>query len=121
MHDDQRSFALGIQWIKVRFFGTIPAPIIFGRFIDAACTLWEEKCDGSTGSCLVYDNKSMSRYMLSLAFTCKMLSLVFFFLAWFFYIPPKVSPNENEDLEKQQIPQITANGNKVANHEVEKY
>lgn len=117
VHDDQKSFGLGIQWIKVRLFGTIPAPIIFGRLIDESCILWEETC--TNGSCLVYDNKKMSRYMFSLAFMGKMLSLLFFFLAWFFYIPPKVSPEHQEDVEKHQLPHIkTANGNST---EVEKY
>jgi hypothetical protein len=61
VHDDQRSFALGIQWIKVRLLGTIPAPLIFGRLIDESCVLWQDSCDGQ-GSCLMYDNKYMSRY-----------------------------------------------------------
>lgn len=61
VHDDQRSFALGIQWIKVRLLGTIPAPMIFGTLIDETCILWQESCDDA-GSCLVYDNQYMSRY-----------------------------------------------------------
>lgn len=61
VHDDQRSFALGIQWIKVRILGTIPAPMIFGTLIDETCILWQESCDDA-GSCLVYDNQYMSRF-----------------------------------------------------------
>lgn len=58
--DEQRSFALGIQWIKVRLLGTIPAPMIFGLLIDETCILWQESCDDH-GACLVYDNKYMSK------------------------------------------------------------
>lgn len=62
VHEDQKSFALGIQWLKVRILGTIPAPIIFGRLIDETCILWKESdCEADSGSCLVYDNKYMSR------------------------------------------------------------
>lgn len=66
VHDDQRSFALGIQWIKVRLLGTIPAPLIFGRLIDETCILWQDAAgceDGNkdSGSCLVYDNDYMSK------------------------------------------------------------
>lgn len=72
VHDDQRSFALGIQWIKVRLLGTIPAPLIFGRLIDETCILWqaseaEERAAGCAGaeivggSCLMYDNDYMSK------------------------------------------------------------
>ncbi|XP_072758810.1 solute carrier organic anion transporter family member 4A1 isoform X2 [Anoplolepis gracilipes] len=87
VRDDQRSFALGIQWIKVRILGTIPAPMVFGALIDDTCILWNETCDGR-GACLVYDNYYMSRYMLALAFIGKAASLLFFFLAWWTYIPP---------------------------------
>jgi len=31
---DERSFALGIQWILVRIIGTIPAPVVFGWLFD---------------------------------------------------------------------------------------
>ncbi|KPJ00330.1 Solute carrier organic anion transporter family member 4A1 [Papilio xuthus] len=87
VREDQRSFALGIQWIKVRLLGTIPAPLLFGFLIDLSCSLWEPACD-STGACLLYDNYNMSRYMLALALVGKLCSLVFFFLAWWFYRPP---------------------------------
>lgn len=61
VHSEQRSFALGIQWIVVRIFGTIPAPMIFGSLIDDSCILWQESCN-EAGACLVYDNSSLSRY-----------------------------------------------------------
>ncbi|XP_066601024.1 solute carrier organic anion transporter family member 4A1 [Prorops nasuta] len=87
VRDDQRSFALGIQWIKVRILGTIPAPMVFGTLIDDTCILWHETCD-DRGACLVYDNYYMSRYMLALALIGKAASLLFFFLAWWTYVPP---------------------------------
>ncbi|XP_016905153.1 solute carrier organic anion transporter family member 4A1 isoform X2 [Apis cerana] len=99
VRDDQRSFALGIQWIKVRILGTIPAPMVFGALIDETCILWNKTCDGE-GSCLVYDNLYMSRYMLALAFIGKAASLLFFFLAWWTYIPPgsrRVAQNSREE------------------------
>lgn len=63
IRDDQRSFGLGIQWIKVRLLGTIPAPIIFGYAIDKTCILWQKTCD-DVGACLLYDNKAMSGYTI---------------------------------------------------------
>lgn len=59
IREEQRSFALGIQWIKVRILGTIPAPMIFGALIDDTCILWHDSCEGR-GACLVYDNYWMS-------------------------------------------------------------
>lgn len=60
VHSEQRSFALGIQWIVVRVLGTIPAPMIFGSLIDDSCILWQESCN-EAGACLVYDNNTLSR------------------------------------------------------------
>lgn len=43
--------------------GGIPGPIAFGWVIDKACLLWQAQC-GQQGSCLLYQNVAMSRYML---------------------------------------------------------
>ena len=40
--DEERSFALGIQWFKTRILGTIPAPIIFGIIIEETCIQWHD-------------------------------------------------------------------------------
>ncbi|XP_061388194.1 solute carrier organic anion transporter family member 4A1 [Musca vetustissima] len=105
VYDDQRSFALGIQWIKVRLLGTIPAPMIFGTLIDETCILWQETCDEQAGACLVYENSQMSRYMWMLALTGKLCSVVFFFAAWWFYIPPKqvLPPTDDSTNPKDDI------------------
>ncbi|KAL0268937.1 UNVERIFIED_CONTAM: hypothetical protein PYX00_010711 [Menopon gallinae] len=87
VQDEQRSFALGIQWLVVRILGTIPAPLIFGFLIDRTCILWESDCFGD-GSCRVYDNRYMSRYMFGIAVIGKACSLLFFFCSWWFYVPP---------------------------------
>ncbi|XP_051157758.1 solute carrier organic anion transporter family member 4A1 isoform X2 [Leptopilina boulardi] len=87
VRDEQKSFALGIQLLKVRILGTIPAPIIFGTLIDEACILWQDTTEGK-GACLVYDNFYLSRYMFALSFIGKVASLAFFFFAWKFYKPP---------------------------------
>lgn len=119
--DDQiRSFALGIQWIVVRIFGTIPAPIIFGRLIDESCILWQQEgCGSDSGACLLYDNKAMAKNMLLLALIGKICSILFFFLAWFYYIPPRVGDiksTPNNGNENQLTP-----AEKYIRKELEKY
>lgn len=98
----QRSFALGIQWIVVRLLGTIPAPILFGVLMDASCVLWQNTC-GHRGSCRVYDNASMSRYVLAVSVTGKALSSSCFFLAWFLYR----APSSTED-SAPSVPTVSA-------------
>jgi len=85
--EQQRSFALGIQWIIVRLIGSIPAPIIFGAIMDATCILWQNSC-GHRGSCRAYNNFLMSRYVLIISLIGKSLSTTCFFLANFLYKPP---------------------------------
>lgn len=43
--------------------GSVPGPIAFGWVIDKACLLWQDQCS-QPGSCFVYQNSAMSRYML---------------------------------------------------------
>ncbi|XP_076973319.1 solute carrier organic anion transporter family member 4A1 isoform X1 [Tamandua tetradactyla] len=89
--DQQRSFALGIQWIVVRTLGAIPGPIAFGWVIDKACLLWQDQC-GQPGSCLVYQNTAMSRSMLVAGLVYKVLGLLFFAVACCLYRRPASSP-----------------------------
>ncbi|KAM4842644.1 solute carrier organic anion transporter family member 4A1 [Thomomys bottae] len=88
--DQQRSFALGIQWIVVRTLGSIPGPIAFGWVIDKACLLWQDQC-GHQGSCFVYQNAAMSRYMLTSGLAYKVLGFLFFATAYFLYKSPSGS------------------------------
>ncbi|XP_040315791.1 solute carrier organic anion transporter family member 4A1 isoform X1 [Herpailurus yagouaroundi] len=90
--DRQRSFALGIQWIVVRTLGGIPGPIAFGWVIDKACLLWQDQC-GQQGSCFVYQNSAMSRYMLIAGLVYKVLGLLFFAAACLLYQHPLEAPN----------------------------
>ncbi|XP_036101756.1 solute carrier organic anion transporter family member 4A1 [Molossus molossus] len=90
--DQQRSFALGIQWIVVRTLGGIPGPIAFGWLIDKACLLWQDQC-GQQGSCLLYQNVAMSRYMLIAGLGYKVLGFLFFATAYFLYKSLSGSPH----------------------------
>ncbi|KAF2356664.1 Organic anion transporter polypeptide OATP [Trinorchestia longiramus] len=94
--EEQRSLALGVQWIIVRLLGTIPGPILFGSIIDYTCRLWQKSCD-TQGSCIRYDNFYMSRYMLGISFTAKGISTIMFLIAWCFYRPPRGQFSDSRD------------------------
>jgi len=74
--DNQRTYALGLQWLFLCMFGSMPGPVIFGAFIDKTCILWEETCSGR-GSCLEYNNELLSYLLVAagLFFQSKTLSL----------------------------------------------
>lgn len=66
--EEERSFALGMQFVIFRLFGYIPAPIVFGNLIDSTCILWKQSCSGEKGGrCLLYDIEQF-RYRLLLIF-----------------------------------------------------
>ena len=47
VREEERSLALGLQSIILRCVGSIPGPILFGVFMDKACSLWEQTCGRS--------------------------------------------------------------------------
>lgn len=96
---DERSFALGIQWIIARCLGSIPGPILFGKLIDITCKLWQNSC-GEQGSCFFYDNRSMSYNMMAIGLVGKFLSSLFFFLALVLYKSAPCDENSNSKIEK---------------------
>ncbi|XP_013775144.1 solute carrier organic anion transporter family member 4A1-like [Limulus polyphemus] len=109
--ESQKSFALGIQWITVRLLGTIPGPVLFGSLIDLSCDVWQEDCSGQ-GACLVYDNKRMNIHLLIITCVLKILSALFFFLAWFLYRPPQdvldSNPQEMREITPEKsLPTVT--------------
>lgn len=55
VNEEERSFALGMQFVIFRLFGYIPAPILFGNLIDSTCLFWKSTCGETGGRCLLYD------------------------------------------------------------------
>ncbi|RXN07240.1 Solute carrier organic anion transporter family member [Labeo rohita] len=51
---EDKSFALGIQFMLFRVLAFLPAPVLYGRAIDTACIMWGKKCHKIT-SCRYYD------------------------------------------------------------------
>ena len=58
--DNQRSYALGLQFLCMRSLSFIPGPVIFGAIIDGECTLWSKNACGKRGNCLEYKVDSLS-------------------------------------------------------------
>lgn len=87
--ETSKTVALGLQWVSVRLFGTIVAPIAFGFIIDRSCLKWQMLCGNQRGSCIVYENTSMSYHLYGFLMFLKTLSVVLFFFAWISYGPSR--------------------------------
>lgn len=92
--ENQKSFALGIQWIIVRTLGTIPSPIVFGSLIDQACLLKQNK---DQGSCFLYENSQMSRFTFITCAIYEVIGTTFFFIALVLCRAPPSPPSINSE------------------------
>uniref|UniRef100_A0A1S4GZ17 Uncharacterized protein n=1 Tax=Anopheles gambiae TaxID=7165 RepID=A0A1S4GZ17_ANOGA len=80
--EEERSFALGMQFVIFRLFGYIPAPIVFGNLIDSSCLLWKSTCGEKGGRCLIYDIEKFRYKYVGLCASIKIIALVIFIIDW---------------------------------------
>lgn len=80
--EEERSFALGMQFVIFRLFGYIPAPILFGNLIDSTCLLWKSSCGERAGRCLLYDIEQFRYRYVGLCAGIKILALAIFLVDW---------------------------------------
>lgn len=79
--EEERAFALGMQFVLLRLFAYIPAPILFGNTIDTSCLLWRNRC-GNNGSCLVYDIVQFRNKYVGISAGLKIAGTLLFFIVW---------------------------------------
>ncbi|OXA64695.1 Solute carrier organic anion transporter family member 5A1 [Folsomia candida] len=80
---EERSFALGMQFVIFRLLGYIPSPIVFGSVIDSACLLWSiKRCSvllpAVSGRCLLYDIADFRYKYVGMLSGLKLLALALF-------------------------------------------
>ncbi|NXA84902.1 SO2B1 protein, partial [Thryothorus ludovicianus] len=62
---EDKSFALGIQFMLLRVLAWMPGPVLYGSAIDTACALWERRCE-RRAACRYYDNTRFRHRYLGL-------------------------------------------------------
>ncbi|XP_075235236.1 organic anion transporting polypeptide 30B isoform X1 [Lycorma delicatula] len=82
VEEEERSFALGMQFVIFRLFGYIPAPILFGNLIDSTCLLWKSTCGEKGGRCLLYDIERFRYRYVGICTVIKILAMVLFIIDW---------------------------------------
>ncbi|KAL3892149.1 hypothetical protein ACJMK2_004386 [Sinanodonta woodiana] len=83
VREEERCFALGMQFVILRLFAYIPAPIMFGNIIDTACLLWGKTCE-IHGSCLVYDIVQFRYKYVGTSAGLKVLGALLFIVVWLY-------------------------------------
>ncbi|XP_040908041.1 solute carrier organic anion transporter family member 2B1 [Toxotes jaculatrix] len=68
---EDKSFAVGVQYMLFRVLAFMPGPVLYGSVIDTTCILWGKKCDKQT-SCLYYNlDRFRQRFLgLQVVFVC---------------------------------------------------
>ena len=85
-----------LPFSKFLYTGGVVGPVLFGFAIDRSCLLWEQKCDGSTGACLYYDNRQMAWLLFAVCAACMALNNVCGLISWQLY---------TRRLRKDDVPQ----------------
>ncbi|XP_048736625.2 solute carrier organic anion transporter family member 4A1-like [Ostrea edulis] len=79
--EQDKPFALGIQWVFVRLLGMIPGPVLVGWVLDRSCLLWSGGSCGSSGSCLLYSHDKMAVGVMLWWVMVSLVASVLFFIA----------------------------------------
>ncbi|XP_029303449.1 solute carrier organic anion transporter family member 2B1 isoform X2 [Cottoperca gobio] len=68
---EDKSLAVGVQYMLFRVLAFMPGPVLYGTVIDTTCILWGEKC-GKQTSCQYYDLERFRQRFLGLqvVFVC---------------------------------------------------
>ncbi|KAK9537026.1 hypothetical protein VZT92_006764 [Zoarces viviparus] len=68
---EDKSFAVGVQYMMFRVLAFMPGPVLYGSVIDTTCILWGKKC-GKRTSCQYYNLDSFRQRFLGLqvVFVC---------------------------------------------------
>ncbi|XP_034291762.1 solute carrier organic anion transporter family member 2B1 [Pantherophis guttatus] len=101
-----KSFALGLQFLLLRVLAWLPAPVIYGSAIDTTCLLWQYKCKKRAG-CRYYNHTAFRKSFVGIQLLFEICCFLSFCIVYVLLVR-KEDEEEGEEEKRGASPKPTS-------------